>query len=405
MRALTGSKPRISVNKKTGVYTITLPKTAISIPHPTKRIIAVDTGGSKTKVGELVDSFTIQVRTLPPYVYIEDVPKGESRRVSRQKNGNGGGGISALLTASDSPEEETETNHSHSENSPLVFERKGKRVTGGKDAGDLGGKTGLGTSKLELLEEKVIMSLLAMGGISPGEFEFKLSVALPYARGTFEAEEARVPRLLRRINWTQHGVSYNPKADLIKVVPEGAHGHLYSMLVDPSLPDYSKIKHMNIDGGWREIKALAFDSSNFGRPSATQSGIKQFGINEAYARVARVIGEENHEAPEFVNAVNEALKSEDPDFKYYVRNIGESVPLLEEARPIFDDFQEEYVDQVMDLIQPGYSNYCLFGGVMHHFGDAIAEEIEDRTGGECIIIDPFPEFANVICQVCDLACS
>lgn len=402
MRALAGSKPQVTVSKN-GVYTIRLPKTSIAIPQPTMTTIAVDTGGSRTKVAEMLDPFTIRVRTLPPYVFIEDAPKGESRRVSRQKSEVGSGGISALLAAAATDENENAGNEP-ADNGVLSFERKGKRVVGGKDAGDLGGQTGLGASKLDLLEEKIIMSLIS-AGVIPGDFLFKLSVALPYARGTFETEEARVPRLLRRINWTQNGVSYNPKADLIKVVPEGAHGHLYSMLVDPSLPDYSKLKHMNIDGGWREIKALAFDSTNLGKPSKTQSGIKSFGINEAYRRVAQAIGEDNHESPEFVNAVNEALKSKNPDFKFYVRSLGESVPIYDEALPVFDDFQDEYVDQVMELIQPGYNNYCLFGGVMHHFGDAIAEEIEERTGGECIIIDPFPEFANVICQVADLACS
>jgi hypothetical protein len=162
---------------------------------------------------------------------------------------------------------------------------------------------------------------------------------------------------------------------------------------------------MNIDGGWREIKGLAFDSSNLAVPSRTQSGIREFGINEAYRRVAETIGEENHESPEFVAAVNEALQKKENAPKYYVRNVGESVDLWEEAKPIFDDFQDEYTEETMSLVQPGYSHFCLFGGVMRTYGDAIADEIEDRTGGECVIVDPYPEYANVLCQVVDLACT
>jgi hypothetical protein len=41
----------------------------------------------------------------------------------------------------------------------------------------MGGETGLGQSKLDLLEEKVIMALI-MAGISP-DAQFKLSLALP----------------------------------------------------------------------------------------------------------------------------------------------------------------------------------------------------------------------------------
>jgi hypothetical protein len=400
MKALEGSTsssaPAMVFNRKTGRSTIELPRTGIKIPYPEVLTIAIDMGGCKTKVGVMKDGTTIEIFTLLPYVYTEDVPKGASRRLSRQVESGSIGGISALLTATeDGQEGENKDN--------IVFERKGKRISGGKAAGDLGGQTGLGRSKLDLLEEKVIMALI-MAGISP-DAEFKLSLALPGKQDTFEAEQSRVPRLLKRVSWTQDTGAYNPSAKLIKVVPEGSHGHLYSMLVDPSLPDFSKIKHMNIDGGWREIKALAFDSSNLSQPSRTQSGVREVGINEAYRRVAENIGEENHEAPEFVTAVNEALNLKGEAPKYYVRSLGESVDLWEEAQNVFDDFQDEYIEEVVQLIPAGYHHFCLFGGVMHRYGDAIAEEIEDRTGGQCVIMDPYPEYVNVLCQVVDLACS
>jgi hypothetical protein len=42
---------------------------------------------------------------------------------------------------------------------------------------------------------------------------------------------------------------------------------------------------------------------------------------------------------------------------------------------------------------------------MHRYGDVLAEEIEERTSGQCVIMDPYPEYVNVLCQVADLACS
>lgn len=408
-RALTGSAPKISVSKRTGRTTIHLPKISgspIAIPYSDIPTISVDMGGSETKIGVMEGNSAVHIMTLPPYVLVEDVPKGTARRVSRQSGANEIGGISALLTSGSG--EKTSDSHDDDEKEAIdknhvSFERKGRRISGGKSAGDLGGATGLGASKLELLEEKVIMALI-MAGVT-GDKKFKLSITLPYKRDTFEAEQARVPRLLRNLSWSLDGKSHKPEPELIKVVPEGAHGHLYPMLVDPDLPDYSRVKHMNIDGGWREIKALAFDSTNLGVPSKTQSGICEFGINEAYRRVAEIIGETNHESPEFVNAVNEALQKKEAAPPYYVRSIGESVSLWEEAQSVFDDFQSEYTEQVLTLVQPGYNHFCLFGGVMNHFGEPIADEIEDRTGGECTIIDPFPQYVNVFCQTVDLACT
>jgi hypothetical protein len=404
-KALTGSASplRINVSKKTGRHTFHLPFNELKIPHFDGLNIAVDPGGSGTKVGIMRDANTIEVLTLPPYVFTEEVPKGASRRLSRESGIGENSGIAAMLTAT--------TDERNQEKSPAVdknnisFERKGKRIVGGKSAGDLGGKTGLGQSKLELLEEKVIMALI-LAGIDINT-AFKLSISLPYKRETFEVEQSRVPRLFRRLSWTQDGKTYTPDPKVIKVVPEGAHGHLFSMLVDPSLPNYATIKHMNLDGGWREIKGLAFDSTNLNQPSRTQSGIREFGINEAYRRVAEIIGEGNHESPEFVSAVNECLEKELEAPKYFVRSIGESVDLWEVAESVFDDFQDEYIDEAMKLIQPGYNHFCLFGGVMRPsvYGDALVEEIEDRTGGECTIMQPYPEFANVLCQVVDLACS
>jgi len=392
----TSSAPAMVLNRKTGRSTIELPRTGIKIPYPEVLTIAIDMGGSKTKAAIMKDGTTIEIFTLPPYVHTEDVPKGASRRLSRQVGSNSVGGISSLLTA-------TEDSQDEATNDNIVFERKGKRISGGKAAGDMGGETGLGQSKLDLLEEKVIMALI-MAGISP-DAQFKLSLALPGKQGTFEAEQARVPRLLKRVSWSQDTGAYNPSAQLIKVVPEGAHGHLYSMLVDPSLPDFSKIKHLNIDGGWRETKGLAFDTSNLGQPSRTQSGVLEVGINEAYRRVAATIGEPNHESPEFVAAVNESLRLKGEAPKYYVKSLGESVDLWEEAQSVFDDFEEEYIEQAITLIPAGYHHFCLFGGVMHRYGDVLAEEIEERTSGQCVIMDPYPEYVNVLCQVADLACS
>jgi len=408
MKALEGSPTphsNISISKRTGRHIVQLPsKAAIKIPHPEVLTIAVDVGGDKTKVAIMTDAHTVEVFTLPPYVYMEDIPRGASRQRTRAVEPIASG-ISAMLT--------TTTDDSNEEVAPprtdnLSFERKGKRIIGGKGAGDLGGRTGLGQSKLELLEEKVIMALI-MAGVKP-DSEFKLSVALPGKKGTFEREQSQVPIKLKRLAWTQDN-AYNPSAKLIKTVPEGAHGHLYPLLVNPSLPDFSKmpdfskIKHANFDGGWREMKVLAFDTSNLGQPSGTQSGVLEVGINEAYKRVAEQIGEENHESPEFVLAVNEALKLGSQAPKYYVRAYSQSVDLSEDARIIFDDYQEEYIEEAFKLIPPGYHHFCLFGGVMHHYGEALGEEIEARTGGECWVMDPCPEFVNAICQVVDLACS
>jgi hypothetical protein len=72
---------------------------------------------------------------------------------------------------------------------------------------------------------------------------------------------------------------------------------------------------------------------------------------------------------------------------------------------VFDDFEEEYIEQAITLIPAGYHHFCLFGGVMHRYGDVLAEEIEERTSGQCVIMDPYPEYVNVLCQVADLACS